>query len=133
MANAAPVDAILQVLRGQQRGGGDHDRPELERAQHALPQRDFVAENQQDAVSAPDAVGTQKVRNLRRALRHLPERALQLAAVLVDDPEGGRIVVLPQRIEVVERPVEAIELRPLELPCDLWLIGAVLEQEVARG
>ena len=46
---------------------GDHDRAELHRREHRLPQLDLVAEHEQDPVAARDALGAQPVRELVRA------------------------------------------------------------------
>ena len=57
----AAVDAVIEVFRREQRGGGDHDRAELDGGQHGLPQRHFVAKHDQDALTALDALLAQPV------------------------------------------------------------------------
>ena len=129
----AALHAVAQVLGGQQRGGRDQHRAELDRREHRLPQRQLVAEHHQQAVAAPHAEAAQVVGDLRRALRQLAERALQLAAVVADDPQRGGLVVARDRVEVIERPVELAQHGPAELADRGGLVGAQAQQQVARG
>ena len=67
------------------------------------------------------------------ARRHLGEGKLRLAAVFLDDPQRRVVVALGHRIEVVQRPVELLQLGPLEAGVGRRVIAAVLQQEIARG
>ena len=62
--DAAALQPVAQVFGRQQHGGGDHHGAELDAGQHQLPQRQLVAEHQQHAVAALDALGTQPVGDL---------------------------------------------------------------------
>jgi hypothetical protein len=75
----------------------DHHRAELDRGEHGLPQRHFVAEHDQDALAALDALLAQPVGDAVRARRHLGKRQLRLATVFLDDPQR-RIVVALARV-----------------------------------
>ena len=134
MPHLPALEAVAQVVGGQQRGGRDQHRAELDRRQHGFPQRQFVAEHQQDAVAAPHAQAAQVVGDLVRSHGELAERALRLAAVLADDPQGGRIGqcrIARHRVEMVERPVEFGQRRPVELAHRSGLVGAQAQQQIA--
>ena len=129
----AALEAVAQVFGGQQGSGRDHHGAELERGQHAFPQRELVAEHQQDAVAAPHAASAQEVGDLGRALDHLRKvRFCSLPSSLTIHSAGCS---LPSRhrVEVVERPVEAVQHRPAEVAHRADLVAAMGEQEVARG
>ena len=132
VADAAALEAVPQVVGGEERGGRDDHRAELHAGEHHLPQRRHVAEHQEHGVAAPDALGTEEVRGLARAPGELGEGQLDLASALVDDPQGGAVVAPRHLVEVVERPVEPVEPRPPEVPARRVVVGSMGEQEVAR-
>ena len=132
MPDLAALDAVDEVFGGQQRGRGDHHRAELDRGEHGLPQRHFVAEHDQDALAALDALLAQPVGDAVRARRHLGEGQPGFAAVFLDDPQRRVVVALGHGIEVVQRPVELLEPGPLEAGVGGRVVAAVLQQEVAR-
>ncbi|MPM98400.1 hypothetical protein SDC9_145586 [bioreactor metagenome] len=133
VAHLAAVEAVLQVVGGEQHGGGDHHGAELDAAEHQLPQRQFVAEHEQHAVAALDAHVAQPVGDLRGALAHLAKAALDFAAVLFDDVQRRGLVTARHVVEVVQRPVEFAQLRPAEILVGIFIVAAVLLQKVARG
>jgi hypothetical protein len=53
--------------------------------------------------------------------------------ILVHDVKRRRVVAGSDRIEVVERPVEVLELRPGELPDGRFVVGAVAQAEITRA
>jgi hypothetical protein len=61
MADAAALDAVLQVPGGQQRRGRTEDGANLHRGERDFPQLGDVAEHDEDPVSAPDAVPPKKI------------------------------------------------------------------------
>ncbi|MCY1350237.1 hypothetical protein D9M69_364650 [compost metagenome] len=133
VANLAALDAVAQVVGGQQGGGGDHHGAELEGRQHGFPQRDMVAEHQQDALATAHAQLAQVVGDAVGAFGQLGEAVALLAAVLLDDPQRRCLVAPGQRIEVVQRPVELAQLRPAEVARGGGVVAAVGQQEVAGG
>ena len=133
VAHPAAGEAVEQVVAGQQRGRRHDHRAELHRRQHRLPQRHDVAQHQQHAVAAAHAKRTEVVGDPVRARRHLGERHLDLAAALVDLPQRRPLVAAGDRVEVIERPVEAFEHRPGEVAIGGGVVLAPFEQEIAGG
>jgi hypothetical protein len=68
IGRAADLHAIAHVVGRQLRGRGQHDRAELHRGEHRVPQLDAVRQHQQNPVAAHDADAAQPVRDPRRAL-----------------------------------------------------------------
>ena len=134
MAGPAAVEAVEQVVAGQQRGRRDHHRAELHRRQHDLPQRHDVAEHQQDAVAA-------LARRARAgSWRPGSERSAISAKVsLCSSPPSSTIhkrrpvVAVGHAVEIIERPVEPVEHRPAEIAIGPFVILAGFEQEIAGG
>ena len=120
------------VARQQRRRRHDH-RAELHRSQHAFPQRHHIAEHDQDAVAAAHAETAQRIGDLVRPLAQARERELYLSAVVVDEPQRRLRIVARHDIEIIERPVETIELRPFEIAVGGGVILAMAQQEIARG
>src|SRR5207253_6846483 len=54
-----------------------------------------------------------------------------LPPVLLEHPESGAVVAGGHRVEPVERPVEAPQFGPTELPVGGLVVGPQLQQEVA--
>ncbi|MCY1403994.1 hypothetical protein D9M71_191910 [compost metagenome] len=133
VANLATLDAVAQVIGGQQGGGGDDHGAEFERGQHGLPQGNVVTEHQQDAITATHAQGTQVIGHLVGARGQLLEAVALFAAVLFNYPQGTRLVALGHGIKVVQCPVELAQLRPAEVAHGRGVVGTVGEQEVASG
>ena len=130
---APPICTRSRTSSGDSRGGRQHDRAELHRGEHRIPQLDTVRQHQQDPVAAHDADQAQPVRDPRRALGHLRERIrIARAGRRIDDPQRGLVVAARHRVEVVERPVECVEHRPLELAVRGLVVGAMAQQKVAR-
>ena len=106
--------------------------PSLIAASSVSHSGDFVAEHQQHAVAASCAELAQEVGDLRferaDSSANEPDR---LVAVLVDDVQRRRLVAARHRIEVVERPVEVVERRPPERPKGRFIVGAMLQAEIA--
>ncbi|KFB72305.1 MAG: hypothetical protein AW09_002513 [Candidatus Accumulibacter phosphatis] len=131
MPHLATVETVAQVVGGEQRGGRRQHRAELDRGQHRIPQRYFVAEHHQDAIAAPDALRAQPVGNLVRTLRHFGERHLLLRTVFVDHPQRRAIVACCHYVEIIQCPVEFSELWPLEITVCRLVVGAVSQKEIA--
>ncbi len=74
----------------------------------------------------------QEVRNLIGAARHLGEAQLGFGTVFVHDPECRLVVAKCVGIEVIERPVELVELRPAKIAVGGAVIFAMFEKELAR-
>ena len=70
----ATIEPVAQFVRRQQRGGGDHHHAKLHRRQHGLPQRDDIAEQQQQMIAALETLRTQEVCDLIGATRQRLER-----------------------------------------------------------
>ena len=133
MTNTSAVDAVLKVGGREQRRRRRHDDAKLDRGEQRFPERHFVAEHQHQAVAPSCAEVAQEVGDAIRCRRQFRERADRLGAVLFDDVQGGTIVAGGDRIEVVERPVEVLLARPLELADGRVVIGPVLQNEIAAG
>ncbi|MNQ49378.1 hypothetical protein D3C85_632880 [compost metagenome] len=133
VADPSAVEAVAQVFGGEQGGGGDDHGANLEGGQHDLPERHFVAEHQQDPLAALHAQLAQVVGDAVGTAGQVAKAVALLAALLADYPERGGIVVLGHVVEVVQRPVELLELRPAEVTHGGGVVGAVGQQEVAGG
>ena len=129
----AAADAVLEVLRRQQGGGGNDHRAQLDGGQHHLPQRHLVAQHQQHPVAPGHAQGAQPVGDLVGAPRHLGEAELRLPAILLHDPQRRGVVVPGHDVEVVQGPVELGEGGPAEVPVGGVVVLAVGLQEVPGG
>ena len=131
VAHLAPLQPVLDVLRGEERGGRDEHRAELHGAEHDLPEGRRVGEHHEDAVAPLDALAPQVDGDAVRALGQLVVAEADLGPVLLDDVEGGAPVAVGDDVEPVERPVEAVERRPAEALGGCLPVLAVLQQEVA--
>ncbi len=133
----AAVEPILQLVRRQQRGRGDHHHAKLHRRQHGLPERHDIAEQQQQVIATPQALRTQKIRDLVGAARQRREGEFCLpVAAGIDDPQRravtARGIICKPSVEPVERPVERRWIWPAETLHRRIVIGAMLEQKGAR-
>ena len=133
---AAAIEPILQFIRRQQRGRRNHHHAELDRRQHGLPQRDDIAEQQQQMIAALQALRAQEIRDLVGTARQRLEREFCLAvAAGIDDPQRRAAfavgVARQLRIEPVQRPVEGDRIGPAEIRHRLVVVGAVFQQERA--
>ncbi|MCY1173037.1 hypothetical protein D9M73_131860 [compost metagenome] len=133
VGNMATLDAVAQVVGGQQGGGGNDHSAEFEGGQHGFPQSDVIAEHQQDAFAAAHAQGTQVIGHLVGARGQLLEAVALFAAVLFDDPQGIGLVALGHGVKVIQSPVELGQLWPAEITHSCGVIGAVFQQEVSGG
>ena len=135
-ARTAALDAVGQLLAGEQRRRRDHDDAQLHGRQHDLPQRRHVVEDEQEMVAAPEPLLAQIVGDLVRARGQLGKGEFRLPARRhIDDPERAAILavggVRQLGIEPVERPVERHGIGPLEPGHGLVVGGPVGEQELA--
>jgi hypothetical protein len=126
-----PVEAVAQVVGSEQRRCRRQYRAELDRRQHRVPQRYFVAEHHQDAIATLDALAAQPVGDLVRALRHLRIGHLLFRAVLVHHPQRRPVVALRHHVEVIQRPVELGQLRRLVIAIRGLVVRAVRLKEIA--
>ena len=78
--------------------------------------------------SARSILATWFERSLKRG-----EGKLALASILVDEPQRRMGIVARHDVEIIERPVEAFELRPLEIAIGRGVILAMTQQEITRG
>lgn len=129
VAHLAALDTVTQVIGVEQGSGGDDHGAQLERSQHGFPQRDIVAEHQQHAFAPAHTQGAQVVGHLVGARRELLEAVALLAAVLFDDPQRIRRVAFCHRIEVVQGPVERVQVWPTEVAHGGGVVGTVSEQK----
>ncbi len=74
--------------------------------------------------------GTQVVGHLVGTRGQLLEAVALFAAVFFDDPQGVGLVALGHRIEVIQRPVEFVQLRPTEVPRGSGVVGTMGQQEI---
>jgi hypothetical protein len=132
VAHVTAIDPVLEIGCGQQAARRADDGTELHRREQRFPQRNFVAEHEQDAVASPHTALAEEVGELIRACRHLRKRPHALSSALIDEMQCGLVVPGRDCVEVVERPVEVVERRPSELPNRRVAVEAVAEQEVAR-
>src|SRR5579859_6875545 len=116
MSHMAAGDAVSQIISGEQRGGGNNDRAQLDHGQHGLPQWRNIAEHQQHAVATADAQAAVVVSEAIGPLRELGEGKLVLAAVFIGHPERGLVAAVAggNLVKPVQCPVKAIKLWPLE-------------------
>ncbi len=133
LGHAAARETVEQILAVEQRSRGNEHGAEFHGRQHHLPQRRHIAEHEQDAVAALDAERAQEVGRAVRAHPHLRERRLEFRTVLVDDPQRRPRIALGHAVEIIERPIEALRLRPAEIATGRLAILAMPQQEVARG
>ncbi len=133
VAHPAPLEAIQQVGLREQRAGGNDHCAELHRRQHHLPQRHHIAEHQQDAVAALHAQRAQPVGDAAGAFGQLGEG--QLGGAFANDLERRAPTAFAARqlgVEPVERPVEAVQIRPAEARIRSVIIRAMRKQEIPR-
>ncbi|MCY1302341.1 hypothetical protein D9M70_519910 [compost metagenome] len=131
MADPAALQAVAQVIGGEQGGGRDQHGAELEGGKHDVPQRHLVAQHQQDALAALHAQLAQVVGHAVGTAGQLLEAEALFAALVADYPERRGIVTPGHDIEVVQRPVERTELRPFEVAYRGVVVGTVGQQEVS--
>ena len=133
MARAATLEAIGEIDRREQGGRRDDDGAEFHRRQHHFPERRHVAQHQQHAVAALHAQRAQSVGDAVGAFRQFGEGEARRA---VADDRQCRLVGLRSArqlgIEPVERPVEVLHLRPVEIAIGRRVVAAMGQQEFAR-
>jgi hypothetical protein len=130
--HAAAGEAVGEVGLVQERGGGDDDGAELDGGEHDFPERDDVAEHEQDAVTALDAEGAHGVGDAVGTLGELGEG--EGGRTLAFDLEGrvvGQRAACQLRVEPIEREVELVHHRPAEIAVGGGVVRAVVEQELA--
>ena len=130
MPHLAPHDAVLEIGRRQKRRGRADHRTELDRSERDFPERRDIGQHDQQAVAAPHAQVPQEVRHPARTLAHLRKREPGLAAVLVGHPQGQPGVITRQHVEIVDGPVETLELGPVESGIRRRIVLAVREEEI---
>ena len=134
VAHPATGDTLGEVAGGEQRRGRADHGAELHRRQHRLPQRDHVAEHQQDAVAALHAERPQAVGHPVGTFGQLGER--QAGSPVADDlqRQARAAFALGQLgVEPVQREIEILQLRPTKSRIGRTVVGAVCDQEIARG
>ena len=131
VSGPATLKAITQVLESEQWGGGNDDRPQLDRGQHDLPHRHMVGKVDDDAVASANTLFAQEVGNLIGTPRHFCESQLYFGATVVDDPKRRLIISTSVGIKIIERPIECIELGPTEIAIGSFVIFTMVEQELA--
>ncbi len=125
-------EAVGEVVARQQRRRRHDDGTELHRRQHAFPERRDIAQHQQQPVAAADAEPAKIVGDAVRPLAERGKGNLRLTAALIDDPQRRPLVTARDPIEMVERPVEAIEHGPAETAIGGGVVRPALQQEVAH-
>src|SRR5579884_1473026 len=132
MADASPLEPILEVGLRKQSAGGDDYRAGFARTQHHLPQGDFIGKHDQDPITTRDSDTPEVVCDLVRFRRQLRKTPSGLRAELVQHTQRRPVIVLRHAVKVVERPVEFIEPGPLEALICGPIIEAVAQQEITR-
>src|ERR1035441_5638887 len=122
---------VLKVALRQEKRRRDEDRAELDGGQDRLPQLRLVVKHEKNAAPALKPLPPEEVRDAVRALPPLGERVFPLAPLFVDDPERRAVVSFRPDVEVVEGPVELLELGPAEAAVRRLVVIATLLQEVA--
>ena len=135
MPHSSSGNAIRNVIGREQRGGGNDHRAQFHHRQHGLPQRRDVAEHEQHAVATAHAQAAIVVSEAIGPLRKLCECQLVLAAIFVGHPQRGLVAAIAggNLVKPVQRPVEALKLRPLEAGVGGGVVVAMGEEEVAGG
>jgi hypothetical protein len=130
-ADVAALDAVGELGLGEEQRRGARHGAQLEHRERDLPQRHDVRQHEEDAVAALHALRTKEIRDAVGALPHLLERELPLGAALVHDPQRRPRIAARLLVEEVERPVEGVELRPLEAGVGGGVVVALRKEEVA--
>ena len=122
---------VGEVGGGELRRGRDDHGAHPDGAEHHLPQRDDVAEDDEQPVAAPQPQRVQVLGHGHRALRELGEGQPRLAVAL-QHPEGDAVRVLVREpVEPLGREVEQGQLGPAESGVGDVVVVSVLHQEVA--
>ena len=131
---AATGEAVLQIIAGQKRGGGDHHGAELHRRQHHFPQRHDIAEHEQDAITTLHAKCAEPIGDAVGRHRKLGKAALSRA--IANDAKCGAGTMRTSgqlSIKPIKRPVEVIQFRPTEIAIGGGVIATLRQQEIPRG
>ena len=132
MADAAARETVGKIVASEQyRRRHDH-RAELHRRQHGFPQRRHIAEHEQNAVAAAHAERAQEIGDAVGAFAQLREGKLGFAGALVDQPQRRLRIAARHRIEIIQGPIETVELRPAEIAIGGRIIFAMPDQKIAR-
>ena len=132
VAHAAAREAVGKVVAREQHGRRHDHRAELHRRQHAFPERGDIAEHEQNTVAAAHAESAQRVGDAVRTFAQLRKGELGLARILVGEPQRRALVATCHAVEIIERPVEAVELRPLEIAVSGGIVLAMADEEITR-
>jgi hypothetical protein len=109
---------------------GYDDGAQLHRGERGLPRFGLIVEHDDDPVTGANALVTQPVGDAVGARGHLGEGEPGLGAVLLHDPQCDAVVACRNGVEPVQRPIEALGPRPVELLVRRRAVGPVPQQEV---
>ncbi|CAH0272793.1 hypothetical protein SRABI128_03438 [Microbacterium sp. Bi128] len=132
----AALHPVLEVGRSHQRGGGNHDDPQLDAGQHQFPELHLVAEHDDHPVPAPHTCPAQPVGHLGRAPGEVSEAAPGRGPVLFNDHQRRLIRlgrVRGELVEPVQGEVELLEAGPLEFVAGAVVVPAQGQQPVPCG
>ncbi|MNE45766.1 hypothetical protein D3C80_1400710 [compost metagenome] len=93
----------------------------------------MVAEHQQDTLAAAHAQFAQVVGHPVGAFGQLGEAVALFAAVLLDYPQRRGLIARGHDVEIVQRPVKLVQLRPAEVAHGGGVVAAMGQQKVAGG
>ncbi|MNY49217.1 hypothetical protein D3C86_1846160 [compost metagenome] len=93
----------------------------------------MVAQHQQDALAAAYAQLAQVVGHAIGTLGQLGKAVTLLAAVLLDYPQRRGLIARGHDVEIVQRPVKLVQLRPAEVTHGGGVVAAMGQQKVAGG
>ena len=85
---------------------------------------------EENAIAARDAQPAQKSCDAVRALGESGKTQDGFRAVFVEHLERRAAVPRRNAVEIIERPVEFVHLRPVEMPAREVLVAAMLQQEI---
>jgi hypothetical protein len=130
-AHVATGEPVVDVRRGKQRGRRDDHGPETHAGEQRLPERWDIPEHDQDAVAAPHPPIGEEASHAPRAVGELLERQRGRPAPFLGNDQGRASIPGGVPIEIVGRPVPAIELGPGKLPHRAVMIFPARHQEIA--
>ena len=129
-AHPAPLDAVGEVGRRQQRRCGTHDGAHLHRGESELPQGCHVGKHHEHAVAAPEADAAKEPGDSIRGVGELDERPPGEVAAVAGHAKRLARVPAGKDVEVVDRPVELRQLRPSKIGAGLLVVAAMGDQKV---
>src|SRR3974377_1484755 len=120
------------MIAGEQRGGGNDDRSQLDGRQDDNPHGRYIGQHHDHAVAAADSVPPKKVRYLIGATRYQVVAQFQLPAIFVHDPQRCLLMAASVGVKTIQCPVELSKLGPAECLVNEFVVVAMLQKKIAR-